>query len=80
MQELWNKKYSRDGFLYGTNVNTFIKEHMHLIEKNSKVLCLGEGEGRNAIFLAKKGLHVEALDPTFPPNYTYEITSTPKAS
>ncbi len=62
MQELWNEKYSRDGFLYGTEVNSFIKENVHLIEKNSKVLCLGEGEGRNALFLAKQGLHVEALD------------------
>ncbi len=62
MQALWNSKFSRDGFLYGTEVNNFIKENSHLIKKGSKVLCLGEGEGRNALFLAKKGLHVEALD------------------
>ncbi len=62
MQELWNNKFSRDGFLYGSEVNSFIKENSHLLEKNSKVLCLGEGEGRNALFLAKQGLHVEALD------------------
>ncbi len=62
MQELWNKKFSREGYLYGTDVNSFIKEHTHLLEKNSKILCLGEGEGRNAIFLAKRALHVEALD------------------
>lgn len=30
--------------------------------KQKKVLCLGEGEGRNALFLADKGLKVEALD------------------
>ena len=62
MQELWNNKFSRDGFLYGTEVNNFIKDTSHLIPKDAKVLCLGEGEGRNAIFLAKQGLHVEALD------------------
>lgn len=62
MQELWNNKFSRDGFLYGTEVNNFIKENTHLFEKNTVVLCLGEGEGRNALYLAKKGLHVEALD------------------
>jgi len=62
LQELWNSKFSRDGFLYGTDANSFIKENTHLIEKGSRVLCLGEGEGRNAIFLTKKGLHVEALD------------------
>ncbi|WP_458700378.1 SAM-dependent methyltransferase [Sulfurospirillum sp. 1307] len=62
MQELWNGKFSRDGLLYGENPNKFIKENVDKFEKNSKILCLGEGEGRNAIFLAKKGLHVEALD------------------
>jgi len=62
MQEIWNNKFSRDGFLYGEEVNNFIKETSHLLEKNATVLCLGEGEGRNAIYLAKKGLHVEALD------------------
>jgi len=62
VQELWNSKFSRDGFLYGTEVNNFIKESSHLFQKNATILCLGEGEGRNALFLAKKGLHVEALD------------------
>lgn len=62
MQEIWNNKFSRDGFLYGEEANSFIKENSHLFKKHATVLCLGEGEGRNAIFLAKKGLHVEALD------------------
>lgn len=62
MQELWNSKFSRDGFLYGTKPNNFIEQNSHLLEKNSKILCLGEGEGRNALFLAKQGFDVEALD------------------
>jgi SAM-dependent methyltransferase len=62
VQELWNGKFSRVGFLYGKEINSFIKENSHLIKTKSRVLCLGEGEGRNAIFLAKQGLHVEALD------------------
>lgn len=62
MQELWNSKFSEDGFLYGKEPNWFIKEQAKLFKKSDRVLCLGEGEGRNAIFLAKEGLHVEALD------------------
>jgi hypothetical protein len=27
-----------------------------------KVLCLAEGEGRNAVFLARQGYHVSAVD------------------
>ena len=62
MQELWNNKFSRDGFLYGTKPNIFIEQNSDILEKNSTVLCLGEGEGRNALFLAKQGFDVEALD------------------
>jgi 2-polyprenyl-3-methyl-5-hydroxy-6-metoxy-1,4-benzoquinol methylase len=62
MRELWNQKFSREGLLYGENANDFIKENCIHTKKGGDVLCLGEGEGRNALFLAKEGLHVEALD------------------
>ncbi|WP_428024545.1 class I SAM-dependent methyltransferase [Arcobacter sp.] len=61
-QEFWNSKFSRDGYLYGLEVNQFIKYCYDNFKKSQKVLCLGEGEGRNAIFLAKKGYEVEAID------------------
>jgi len=61
-QEFWNKKFSRDGFLYGTKVNQFIKDSYQSFNKSQKVLCLGEGEGRNAFFLAEHGYNVLALD------------------
>lgn len=64
MQDLWNSKFGRTDFLYGKEVNAFIKENAHLVRENSRILLLGEGEGRNAIFFAKKdpSLHIEALD------------------
>ena len=61
-QEFWNNKFSRDGFLYGLKPNTFISSKIKLFDKNSKVLCIGEGEGRNAIFFAKRGFNVTAVD------------------
>jgi len=61
-QEFWNSKFSRKGFLYGTKPNTFIASKIKLLRDKSQVLCLGEGEGRNAIFFAKKGYEVTALD------------------
>ena len=61
-QEFWNSKFSRDGYLYGLKPNGFIALKSKLFKKGSKVLCLGEGEGRNAIFLAKKGFDVTAID------------------
>lgn len=62
MQALWNEKFSRQGFLYGLEPNTFIASCAPRFPQGGRILCLGEGEGRNAIFLAKEGFMVEALD------------------
>ena len=61
-QELWNGKFSREGYLYGTKPNAFIEASFRNFSINERVLCAGEGEGRNAIFLAKKGFEVAAID------------------
>lgn len=61
-QLFWNEKFSRDEYMYGKNPNTFIESCKEYFDKNKKFLCLGEGEGRNAIFFAKKGFNVTALD------------------
>lgn len=61
-QEFWNGKFSREGYLYGIKPNSFIASKVKSFPRNGKVLCLGEGEGRNAIFLAKRGMEVTAID------------------
>lgn len=61
-QEFWNGKFSRDGYLYGKNPNVFVEKCYLNFKKSQRVLCLGEGEGRNAVFLASKGYEVAALD------------------
>lgn len=62
MQEIWNEKFKKADFLYGEKPNEFIKESIHLLQPNARVICLGEGEGRNALFLAQNGFKTEALD------------------
>ena len=62
MQALWNAKFGGEALLYGEEPNHFIKEHLELLLPCERIMCLDEGEGRNAIFLADKGLEVEALD------------------
>ncbi|QKF80783.1 class I SAM-dependent methyltransferase [Halarcobacter ebronensis] len=61
-QHFWNEKFSRQGYLYGKKPNAFIESCSHLFNREKAFLCLGEGEGRNAIFFAKKGFDVMALD------------------
>lgn len=58
---MWDERYSAAGYAYGTEPNQFLVENFHHIPKG-KVLSLAEGEGRNAVFLAKQGYSVTAVD------------------
>lgn len=61
-QEFWNSKFSKADFFYGLNPNEFLASNIELLNNHKKLLCLGEGEGRNAIFFAKNGFDVSAID------------------
>lgn len=58
---MWNERYSTAEYVYGTEPNDFLAEHYQAIPLG-KVLCLAEGEGRNAVFLASQGYAVTAVD------------------
>jgi len=58
----WDEKYGAPGHYYGTEPNRFLREHHAVIPAGGAVLCLAEGEGRNAVFLAQQGNRVLAVD------------------
>lgn len=59
--EFWNERYSTQEFIYGTEPNKFFAENIeHIIP--GKILLLGEGEGRNAVYAAQLGWDVQAVD------------------
>jgi SAM-dependent methyltransferase len=58
----FDQRYGTDEYWYGTLPNDFLKEHVAALPPRGRVLCLGEGEGRNAVFLAAQGFEVVALD------------------
>lgn len=58
---MWDERYSSEEYAYGTRPNKFLEENVNHIPKG-KVLSLAEGEGRNALFLAKQGYSVTAVD------------------
>jgi len=58
----WDERYAGDGFFYGTEPNDFLKEQARRIAPAGQVLCLAEGEGRNATHLAELGHVVTAVD------------------
>ena len=58
---MWDQRYDTDGYAYGKEPNDFLADNYRSIPRGS-VLSLAEGEGRNAVFLAKKGYSVTAVD------------------
>jgi hypothetical protein len=49
---MWDERYAGESFFYGTEPNDFLREHAADVRAGGRVLCLAEGEGRNAVFLA----------------------------
>ena len=60
---MWEQRYSVDEYVYGTEPNGFLSEHVVDLPVGD-VLCLAEGEGRNAVFLAGTGRRVSSVDLT----------------
>ena len=58
----WDARYAEPGWAFGTEPNDFLREQAHRIAPRSRVLCLAEGEGRNAVHLASLGHDVTAVD------------------
>lgn len=59
---MWDQRFSEPGFAYGSEPNDFLVQHAGRLRPASRVLCLAEGEGRNAVYLAGLGHRVTAVD------------------
>lgn len=61
--DFWNDRFSQDAYVYGVAPNAFVASvEAEVIPPESEVLDLGAGEGRNAVFLARRGHRVTAVD------------------
>ena len=59
----WDQRYAdAGGYVFGTEPNDFLRGAAGWIPARGRVLCLGEGEGRNAVHLARRGHDVLAVD------------------
>ncbi len=62
MKEFWNARYKAEEYAYGRQPNEFFKETLDTLDLRGNILLPAEGEGRNAVYAAKKGLTVYAFD------------------
>lgn len=60
-QEFWNGRFDGDDYTYGTTPNDFLVEAL-TGRQIGRAFSLGEGEGRNATWLAERGGDVASVD------------------
>lgn len=61
MQDFWNQRFSGDDYAYGIEPNNYFRQNIDTLRVGS-LLLPGEGEGRNAVYAAKQGWDVTAVD------------------
>lgn len=57
----WDERYSQSEYAYGEAPNNFLQRELDTLAPG-KILFPAEGEGRNAVYAAKKGWQVTAFD------------------
>jgi SAM-dependent methyltransferase len=60
--ETWNRRFGEEAFLFGKAPNAWLREHAGAWRPGQRVLCVADGEGRNSVWLARRGMHVDAFD------------------
>jgi SAM-dependent methyltransferase len=59
---LWDDRYAAEGLVYGDAPNDFLAQMAARFPTSGTALDIGAGEGRNALFLASRGLDTLAVD------------------
>lgn len=57
----WNERFGLNEYAYGEQPNAFIEEQAYRF-KGERIAAFAEGEGRNAVYLARQGYRVTAWD------------------
>ncbi len=63
MSDMWDQRYSEHADAFGEHANDFLVSAWHHIPRGvGPVLCIGDGQGRNGVFLATQGFDVVSVD------------------
>jgi SAM-dependent methyltransferase len=58
----WNRRFGDERYLFGTAPNSWLREHAEIWQPGQRILSVADGEGRNSVWLAARGLIVDAFD------------------
>lgn len=59
--QTWDERYGEEGWAFGTEPNDFLRDVATTLPSGD-VLVLGDGEGRNGVYLAQRGLRIVSVD------------------
>jgi cyclopropane fatty-acyl-phospholipid synthase-like methyltransferase len=64
MSELarWESRFTQPGYWFGTAPNAFLAGQAHRLVRGQRALMIADGEGRNGVWLAERGLDVLSVD------------------
>lgn len=62
MKDFWDTRYSESGYAYGISPNAFMRAQDAYFTPGLSALAVADGEGRNGVWLAERGLQVCAVD------------------
>ena len=59
---MWEQRFDTPDYVFGKAPAAFLSAHEHLLSPGDTALCVADGEGRNSVHLAKRGVAVTALE------------------
>lgn len=60
----WDEMFKEEAYRYGKEPNAFLTRQVADLPPGARVLCVGDGEGRNGVWLAQQGFAVTAVEPS----------------
>src|ERR1700752_3877400 len=60
--ERWEQRVSASDYIFGTEPNIFLQAQAALLPASGTALAVADGEGRNGVWLAERGLDVLSID------------------
>lgn len=58
----WNARYDTPEYVFGTAPSQVLERHAARLIPGQSALAVADGEGRNSVFLAERGMRVTAFD------------------
>ncbi len=59
---MWDERYQTPEYIFGDQSCQWLIMNQHRLPQSGKALSLGDGKGRNGVFLAELGLQLTSVD------------------